>query len=308
MILQKAFSEFILYCKLEKNLSNKTLKAYKTDLHQFELFLKPYNIESIKCIEKLQLKEYIQSLVDFAPKTIKRKIAVIKAFFNYHEFEENISTNPLRKVKTSVKLPLELPRVMNLMQVVTILNMAYQAKQSIKNKKSYAYAERARDIAVLELLFATGVRVSELCKLKTTLIGSNYTEIIVTGKGNKQRNIPIPNQEVRQALKEYHDLFVLDINEYFFINRLKNHLSTQSVRYMLRRYTHQANIPTHITPHTFRHTFATLLLEQEVDIRYIQNLLGHSSINTTQIYTHVNNKKKHEILELKHPRNGMNVG
>ena len=136
-------------------------------------------------------------------------------------------------------------------------------------------------------------------------IGTDFSSIRVNGKGNKERTIQISNEEIKKALRNYYHLFsdVIEEEHYFFINRLGNRLSEQSVRLMIRNYKERCNLTKRITPHVFRHSFATLLLEQDVDIKYIQNLLGHSSIVTTQIYTHVSSEKQAEILQNKHPRN-----
>lgn len=306
MNLQIAISNFLFHCKIEKQLSDKTIKAYTTDLNQFRQFVLLQKVEQIEIIDKHVLKLYMQHLCKNAPKTIKRKLATAKVFFNFHEFEENIIANPFRKVKSNIKIPFQLPNVMDIRQVGCILEYAYESRNNLTNKLSFAYKERVRNIAVLELLFATGIRVSELCNIKHEDFANRYSAVTVNGKGNKQRVIPITNNFVVEALKECCLLFNSDKGKHFFLNRLGNQLSSQSVRLMVKKYSKGANIKT-VTPHVFRHSFATLLLEQDVDIRYIQNILGHSSINTTQIYTHVNSKKKCEILALKHPRNEIGV-
>jgi len=154
-------------------------------------------------------------------------------------------------------------------------------------------------------LFGTGIRVSELCSLSKEIINDDFALIKVNGKGRKERTIQISNDEIKETLKCYYLLFKdkIEKSNYFFINRLGNRLSEQSVRLMIRKYRLQCDITKNITPHIFRHSFATLLLENDVDIKYIQAILGHSSIVTTQIYTHVNSEKQSEILHLKHPRN-----
>ncbi len=166
-----------------------------------------------------------------------------------------------------------------------------------------------RDIAVIELLFATGMRISELCSLKPSDIDLANNTVLIYGKGAKERILQIGNQEVLSALLLYQNIFAEDIAAcgYFFVNRLRHKLSDQSVRFMINRYAKLAGISQHITPHMFRHSFATLLLEQDVDIRYIQRMLGHSAISTTEIYTHVSNTKQKDILVHRHPRNLMEV-
>ena len=148
-----------------------------------------------------------------------------------------------------------------------------------------------------------------MCSLKPSDIDLESNNILIYGKGARERIIQIGNQDVIDATALYQKTFQTDIEAcgYFFVNRLHHRLSDQSVRLMINRYTELAGINQHITPHMFRHSFATLLLEQNVDIRYIQRMLGHSSISTTEIYTHVSNAKQKDILVHKHPRNLMEV-
>ena len=166
-----------------------------------------------------------------------------------------------------------------------------------------------RDIAVIELLFATGMRISELCNLKYPDIDMENFSVLIWGKGAKERLIQIGNPQVISALSSYISAFETEItlSSWLFVNRLGNRLSEQSVRFMINKYVEQAGISMHITPHMFRHSFATLLLEADVDIRYIQKMLGHSSITTTEIYTSVSMHKQKAILVEKHPRNWMEV-
>ena len=159
-----------------------------------------------------------------------------------------------------------------------------------------------RDRAILETLFATGIRVSELCSLKVKDISIDDGVIKIMGKGAKERIVQIRNSEVISSLQRYQTSNKFE-SEYFFVNRQAARISEQSVRFMIRRLCNTADVPQHITPHMFRHSFATLLLEEDVDIRYIQRMLGHSSIQTTQIYTQVTMEKQRQILTLKHPRN-----
>lgn len=300
--MNTVIDKFLFHCKYEKNLTTKTLKAYQIDLYQFKDFMfSEFNITNIRDIGKDELKGYLKNISRFKPKTIKRKIASAKTLFNFLEFEEFIEASPFRKVRFRIKEPLILPTVMTIEEISKLFTSVYSLKSAQNNK------EVLRDIAVLELLFGTGIRVSELCSLNKEIINNDFCFIKVNGKGRKERTIQISNLEVRQALKRYYRAFndKIEQNTFFFINRLNNRLSEQSVRLMIRKYRHLCHIEKRITPHVFRHSFATLLLENDVDITYIQALLGHSSINTTQIYTHVNLEKQSEILQLKHPRNGL---
>lgn len=300
--MKPQITRFIFHCEIEKKLSSKTIKAYKLDLKQFSIF---FNDKDIKNLTKDDLKKYFLELSKYAPRTIKRKIATLKTFFSYQEFEEEIEINPFHKVRTKVKLDTTLPNTLCVQEIQQIFKAIYDDEKLFSLKGGYKYKEIVRNIAVLELLLASGIRVSELCSLKMYNVSGNFSLIKVIGKGSKERTIPITNQDTLKALQSNFKLFKGEIENtsFFFINRFGNPLSEQSVRFMVKKYAKRAKIKRTITPHVFRHSFATLLLEEEVDIRYIQHLLGHSSINITQIYTHVNEKKKKEILLIKSPRN-----
>ena len=299
--LARIMSEYIGYCKSRKRLSNYTIKAYTIDLNQFAAFAEEFTKNSIG--------EYLSLLsTKYKPKTIRRKTATLKAFSHYLLLNDLIETNPFDKLETSFREPLLLPKTIPSNIISDILRCAYDLSSSADT--TYRQSVSVRDIAILELLFATGARVSEICNLTTTSIDLQNFTVKIFGKGSKERIIQIENPAVRKALRNYYEVFENDIqqNGFFFINKLHKRLSEQSVRAMISKYTKLCGCNMHITPHMFRHSFATLLLEEDVDIRYIQKLLGHSSITTTQIYTHVTTAKQKEILATKHPRNKMNLG
>lgn len=294
--------EYLQHCKFEKGLSEKTLKAYRIDLTQFSTYLS----DSVLTCRREDIQRYLSVLYDkYKMKSVKRKMATLKAFFHYLEDEELFVLNPFTKLRIKLHEPFLLPRTIPLSNINLILQCAYKKNRSNTRVQSYSYKSSLRDIAVLELLFATGMRVSELCSLSAGSVDLSDGVIRIYGKGAKERIIQIGNPDVRTAVQRYSEAFSNQIQEtgWLFVNRLGNQLSDQSVRNMINSYVTQAGIEQHITPHMFRHTFATVLLEEDVDIRYIQQLLGHSSIMTTQIYTHVTSKKQRDILTTKHPRN-----
>lgn len=309
MKLEDVIKDFMFHCKYEKNLSKKTLQAYKIDLEQFSKYENFYTLE-IEEFDKYKLKEFIQNLYkqNFKAKTIKRKIAVLKALFTYLEFDEIILVSPFRKMKLSIKEPKKLPKTMHLKEIRKILKHLYKTKELFFDKSVYSYKALVRDIVIIEILFATGVRVSEICNIKQEDINLQTGVIKIEGKGDKERVIQVCDSEVKKLLKEYMFLFQkeLEKTKNFLVNRLGNKTSEQSVRLMIKKYQKQSGLQKHITPHMFRHSFATLLLEEGVDIRYIQHMLGHSSISTTQIYTQVNLKQQKKILNTKHPRRNFN--
>ncbi len=298
-------SNFIFHCRFEKSLNEKTIRAYTTDLQQFTSYVREITEENtINAVTKDILKSYLQEISHFKAKTIKRKVASLKAMFNYHEYENDNYINPFRKIKVRLKEPQILPSVMSLNEVKKILHIMYKETGNNKYKENYTYKAQIRNIAIVEMLFSTGLRVSEVCNLTFDNINLKNGVIKVLGKGSKERIIQICQSETLSIIKTYYQLHKNQINhdQSFFVNRLGHTLSTQSVRLMIKSYVKKAGLTKHITPHTFRHTFATLLLEEDVDIKYIQNMLGHSSIAITQIYTHVNMSKQKKILTTKHPR------
>jgi integrase/recombinase XerD len=309
--LSECIRSFIFYCVYERTLSRKSVKAYQIDLNQFTTFIdQKCKAMTINLIDKVALREYVKLLFsEFSPKTIKRKIATLKAFFSYLEFEDTIATNPFRKLKVKIKEGNQLPKTISLPKIVNLFKYVYNLKNSLPCVQCYAYKTTVRDIAVLELLFVTGIRVAELCNLKEADVDILKGSIKVIGKGNKERIVPVCSSDTIDAVKGYYELFKNEIlkSKYFFVNRRNNRLSEQSVRFMIKKYCKAIKIHDNITPHMFRHSIATLLLEAGVDIRYIQLFLGHSSIMTTQIYVHVNEESQRKILLDKHPREGMLV-
>ncbi len=305
MKIDKAIKNFKFHCKYEKNLSKKTLQAYNIDLKQFKGY-KDFDSLNIEEFDKYKLKDYIQDLYiqGFKAKTIKRKIAVLKALFTYLEFEEIILVSPFRKMRIQIKEPKTLPKTIELKEIKRILKYLYKTKKLFSNKNTYTYKALVRDIAIIEILFSTGVRVSEVCNIKKENINLQTGILKIKGKSDKERIIQVCDNGVKNILKEYVYLFSKQLKKtnFFLINRLGNQTSEQSVRLMIKKYQKQSGIEKNITPHMFRHSFATLLLEEGVDIRYIQHMLGHSSISTTQIYTQVNLKQQKKILNNKHPR------
>ena len=301
--LKQAIADYLAYCEYQKKLTTKSIKAYMIDLEQLRRHTASENIPA-----KTEISAYITHLhKTYSPRTVKRKIASIRAFLNYLEFEEILSENPMKKIKTNFHVPQMLPRTIPLTIIESILRAAYQELKQAHT--IYALNTALRNASILELLFATGLRVSELCSLNADFIDLGNGKILIMGKGAKERVLQIGNQEVLSILRRYAEGNSAYIRKtgLFFVNRLSSRISEQSVRFLIKRLCAKANIEQKITPHMFRHSFATLLLEEDVDIRYIQRMLGHSSILTTQIYTQVTVEKQRQILTAKHPRNKIGV-
>lgn len=302
--LKDYISEYLNYCEYRKQLNFKTIKAYKIDLNQYNSFC----LDISDPFSKKAVDSYITELFKhYKPKSVKRKIASLKAFFHYLEYTEFLAQNPFDKLDVYFREAKLLPKTISFHSIQKFLSVLYA--QKMQTVSAYQFKCCLRDIAVIELLFATGMRISELCSLKPSDIDLENNTVLIYGKGSKERILQFGNCEVISALATYQSTFKADISAcgYFFVNKRKQKLSDQSVRFMINRYAALAGIEQHITPHMFRHSFATLLLEQDVDIRYIQKMLGHSSISTTEIYTHVSSAKQKDILVNKHPRNFMAV-
>ncbi len=302
--LKDYISEYLNYCEYRKQLNFKTIKAYKIDLNQYNSFC----LDISDPFSKKAVDSYITELFKhYKSKSVKRKIASLKAFFHYLEYTEFLAQNPFDKLDVYFREAKLLPKTISFHSIQKFLSVLYA--QKMQTVSAYQFKCCLRDIAVIELLFATGMRISELCSLKPSDIDLENNTVLIYGKGSKERILQLGNCEVISALATYQSTFKADISAcgYFFVNKRKQKLSDQSVRFMINRYAALAGIEQHITPHMFRHSFATLLLEQDVDIRYIQKMLGHSSISTTEIYTHVSSAKQKDILVNKHPRNFMVV-
>ncbi len=303
--LQTHIENYLEYCRVQKRLDEKTRKAYRIDLRQFTEQITVTEISEItSTILELHMEKLHQQ---YAPKTVKRKFASLKAFFHYLEYKDIISRNPFRKLQIKFREPITLPKTIPLNTIETLLNTIY--KQYCHAPSSYKKRNALRDIAVIELLFTTGIRISELCTISYQNVDLQNRLILVKGKGSKERYIHICDHHVTAVLDQYYSEHQKEICScgYFFVNNIGNCLSDQSVREMINKYCRIAGIRQHITPHMFRHSFATLLLEEDVDIRYIQTMLGHSSINVTEIYTHVTMSKQKDILATKHPRKNMDI-
>lgn len=300
MNIREQVTPYLEYCKYRKELDDKTIKAYRIDLRQFFDYIK------LDKPEKRNIEGYITKLhKTYKQKTIKRKLASLKAFYNYLEEEEFIGESPFRKIKVKFKEEIVLPRIIMREEIESLLNHMYESV-----KKNEKYALWLRDLAVVETFFATGARVYEISNMKKECIDLNSGLICFKGKGNKERYIQIGSTDVLELLKKYYEANVQAISNsgYFFVNSRGERFTEQSIRIMLKKYTAEAGIERKITPHMFRHSVATFLIEEEVDISCVQRILGHSSIKTTQIYIHVAAKRQAEILRDKHPRNKMKIG
>ena len=302
--------DYLQYCTLEKKLDPKTIKSYRCDLSQFLTWL----ASEKRLFNRETLHAYIVALnAKFSVSSVKRKLASIRAFASYLEETES-SDNPFRRLRISIKEPKRLPRTIPIETLNTLFKALY-TKQDAVRETQYSQFRTARDRAIIELFIASGIRVAELCLLNMESINLSNKTIRIMGKGSKERIIQIENKNTIDSLERYVQTLVETRPEQcfqqekpLFLNRFGGRISDQSVRNIIRHWIEVAGLSVNITPHMFRHTFATLLLENNVDIRYIQRFLGHSSITTTEIYTHVTSSKMRDILKTHNPRSALSIG
>lgn len=304
MTVAEAIEAFLFHCQYERNLSPRTLKAYATDLDQFATEIaRDEQSASITDLGKSELRTHIQRLFPrYREKTVKRKVATLKAFCGFLEREDVISVSPFRKMDVRIRETRRLPRTMGVADLQLLFSYVYsEARQTESGCREHMVV--VREIAVLETLFATGARVSEVCNLRLDDVNPAEGWIRILGKGARERIVQVCNPDVIAALNSYLALRfeTRHAEEYFFLNGRGRRLSEQSVRTSLRRAGVAAGLPASIHPHLLRHSVATLLLEEGVDIRHIQHLLGHSSITTTTLYTQVHGRVQREVLKTKHP-------
>lgn len=303
IVFAEALEDFLYHCRFERKLDEKTIKAYRFDIEQFA---KDLNSDSRLCdITRIYIKQWIASLSNYRYKTIKRKIASINALMNYLEEELEEYNNPLRSLHIRLKPPVRLPVVMTKEEMLRVIDRLDYGIRVAKDDNQRFFA--IRDKAIIELLFGSGMRIGELCGLRNQNVDLCRGQVRIIGKGNKERVVDICLPVIMQSLKQW--VLVRKSsdcpNDGFFTSRICRKLGPQTVRLLVHRLIHDCSIEKHVTPHTFRHTFATLLLEENIDIASIQHILGHSSIATTQIYLHINPIRQREILTNHHPRSRM---
>ncbi|MCR4317144.1 MAG: tyrosine recombinase XerC [Planctomycetes bacterium] len=287
---------FLAQLSAESGFSIETLRAYGSDLRQFIEFLGGEPLYRIADISHVTVRSFLSMRRDDGnvSRSVARKLACLRSFFKYLLRAEVIEYSPAEALRRP-KFDKKLPHFLTTTQVELLL----------KAPEGDGFAE-IRDRAILELLYSSGVRVSELCGLKLKDVDLGAMTIRVFGKGSRERMCPI-GRPARDALRVYLGArnsadFESKSNSPVFVNLRGGRLSDRSVRRLLEKYVLASGLPANTTPHTLRHSFATHLLNEGADLRSIQELLGHKSITTTEVYTHVTTTKKREVYEETHPR------
>lgn len=287
---------FIAYIQLEKNYSNLTVQEYEKDIEQFLTFLKTEGVIQLDDVEYLHARIYITNLYEskLARTSISRKISSIRSFYKFLHKEYGIREDAFRSLyhpKKEEKLPHffyeeELEKLFEGNRGIDVLSI--------------------RNIALLELLYATGIRVSELISIELTHFDLHYGIIRVMGKGRKERYVPVGDYAIT-AVEEYIEkgrvkLMKSTTHPFLFVNSRGEPLTARGVRYILNEMMKKASLSTKIYPHMLRHTFATHLLNNGADLRSVQELLGHSQLSSTQVYTHVTKEHLRKTYMNAHPR------
>jgi integrase/recombinase XerD len=289
-----AINDFNDYLKIERGFSMNSISSYKEDISKFNKFID--NSKSPLEVSSDDIKEFLQKISKgMNSSSQSRIISGLRSFFEFLIFEKYISQNPLRLIE-SPKISRKLPDTLSIEEIDLLISNLDLSKE-----------QGERNLAIIELLYGCGVRVSELIDLKISDLFFNENFIKVTGKGNKQRLIPIGNitkQNVNNYLQNSRNKIkvVNAFNDHVFLNRRGKNLTRAMIFTIVKNLAKKANFSKSISPHTFRHSFATHLLENGADLRTIQQLLGHESITTTEIYMHLDNKYLSEALNKFHPR------
>lgn len=292
----RLIDDFIAYLGIEKGSSENTMEGYANDLALFVNYIETIKIYDPTKITSSHILSWLinQKKDGMSPRTISRRLSSLRAFFNFLRFERIISINPVTTIQNP-KIGLYLPDVLTIEEIEKLL-----ASPDIKTPLGM------RDRAILEVTYACGLRASEAVGLKLSQIHMDMAYVRVIGKGNKERVVPIGEiaLEILKAyiLKARPHLLHKGNSEFLFLGRNGEPITRQRFWQILKTYALQAGLKTEISPHSLRHSFATHLLEGGADLRVVQMLLGHSSITTTQIYTHLDLQHLREIHKRFHPR------
>ncbi len=289
--IEEYITKFIEYIIIDKKYSENTVKSYNNDLKKYDIYFKNKNISNIK---ENHIKEYLKYLKENNNdnRTINHNISTLRSFYKFLLIEKVIKENPMEYIEMP-KTKKSLPKTLSIEEVDKLLNIKLTDAFSYRNK------------AMLELMYSSGLRVSELVNVKIHDIDTSNCIIRIMGKGKKERIVPLGDYAIKYIelyIKEYREkLIKRELNEYLFINNHGKKMTRQGFFKILKQLAKEQNIKTEFSPHTLRHSFATHLLNGGADLRSIQEMLGHESISTTQIYTHVSKEQLKENYNNFHP-------
>ena len=287
---------YVRYLRLERNLSPNTIEAYRNDLAHLEAFMMRNDLK-LENVTLEQLHTFAASLHEYGitPRSQARVLSGVRSFFRFLVLDGVVESDPTELLEWP-SLPEHLPVVLTLEEI-----------DRIENSIDLSKAEGARNRAIIEVLFSCGLRVSELVNMKLSDLYLEDRMLLVRGKGNKERLVPVSNKAIADLKRWFFDRNLMKIkpgeDDYVFLNRRGAHLTRTMILIMVKRQAEEAGIKKTISPHTFRHSFATALLQGGADLRSIQAMLGHEKIDTTLVYTHISNEQLRKAILEHHPRN-----
>ena len=294
--VKSPLARYNIYLKLEKSLQQNTIEAYLSDIEKFAKFIN--GEENLTTATLEQMREYLAAIADLGinPRSQARLLSSLRSFYSFLVLDGYINNSPAELLK-SPKTAMHLPDVLTLQEIDDIINAIDLSKK-----------EGQRNRAMIEILYSCGLRVSELCNMRMSDLYIEEQFVRITGKGDKQRLVPISPRAIAELEAYFADRSRIAIKpgyeDYIFISeRLKKPLSRIMVFHFIKGLVEQVGIKKNVSPHTFRHSFATHLLEGGANLRVIQAMLGHESISTTEIYTHIDRSKLREEVIKHHPRN-----
>lgn len=287
---------YVRYLRLERNLSPNTIEAYRNDLAHLEAFMMRNNLK-LENVTLEQLHTFAASLHEYGitPRSQARVLSGVRSFFRFLVLDGVVESDPTELLEWP-SLPEHLPVVLTLEEI-----------DRIEDSIDLSKAEGARNRAIIEVLFSCGLRVSELVNMKLSDLYLEDRVLLVRGKGNKERLVPVSSKAITDLKRWFFDRNLMKIkpgeDDYVFLNRRGAHLTRTMILIMVKRQAEEAGIKKTISPHTFRHSFATALLQGGADLRSIQAMLGHEKIDTTLVYTHISNEQLRKAILEHHPRN-----
>lgn len=287
---------YVRYLRLERNLSPNTIEAYRNDLAHLEAFMMRNDLK-LENVTLEQLHTFAASLHEYGitPRSQARVLSSVRSFFRFLVLDGVVESDPTELLEWP-SLPEHLPVVLTLEEI-----------DRIEDSIDLSKAEGARNRAIIEVLFSCGLRVSELVNMKLSDLYLEDRVLLVRGKGNKERLVPVSNKAIADLKRWFFDRNLMKIkpgeDDYVFLNRRGAHLTRTMILIMVKRQAEEAGIKKTISPHTFRHSFATALLQGGADLRSIQAMLGHEKIDTTLVYTHISNEQLRKAILEHHPRN-----
>ena len=294
--METHFHDFLTMLRVERNVSTHTMDAYKRDINQYLMYLGDLDIKNLSDVKSTHIRDYIRILSDggMAPASISRIISSIRTYYRFLSSENILDENPVLLINNP-KLPKKLPDVLSEKEISLIINAIQESSQFYQ-----------RDKAIIELLYSCGIRVTELCNIEMSNLFIDEDLIRVMGKGNKERLLPLgvrSKKYVSDYIKHSRNSYIKKSRSSFlFVSRNGNQLTRAMINIILNKWTQVSGLKKSVSPHKLRHSFATHLLEGGADLRFVQALLGHSDISTTQIYTHIDKHYLKEVYKIHHPR------